>query len=203
MIKKMKKIILTILFGLLFVTGQSQNIQVEWGKELKIVAETELHDDNSMSFLYTELVVDNNKAASTYVQLFREQKFWEPPIYIHVEFRSFIAEQFLTNNVYMLGAAWNVLSKENGYITLEAMYRYDDCNNWQFTTVSGFFYKNLSFSHYADFYGVDGLYMFSENKLFYQLSKHFKIGTNIELGLNTREGKKWSCYPFGILRIDL
>ena len=142
----MKKIILTILFGLLFVTGQSQNIQVEWGKELKIVAETELHDDNSMSFLYTELVVDNNKAASTYVQLFREQKFWETPIYIHIEFRSFIAEQFLTNNVYMLGAAWNVLSKENGYITLEAMYRYDDCNNWQFTTVSGFFYKNLSFS---------------------------------------------------------
>jgi hypothetical protein len=199
----MKKILLATLFGLLFITGQSQNVQIAWGEEVKVVAETELHDDNSMSFLYTELVVENNKAASTYVQLFREQKFWEAPVYIHAEFRTFIAEQFLTNNVYMIGAAFGVIAKENGYLTLEALYRYDDRNNWQFTTVGGFFYKDLSFSHYADFYGVDRLYMFSENKLFYQLSNHFKVGCNIELGLNTREGKKWSCYPFVILRIDL
>lgn len=199
----MKKYI--IAFGLLCLSfvGKAQNIQIAWGKELKVVAEAELYDENSMSFLYTELMIDNNKAASTYVQLFREQKFWEAPIYIHAEFRTFIAEQFLTNNVYMLGAAWNVLSNERGYITLEAMYRYDDTNNWQVTTVGGFDYSRWSFSHYADFYGTGNLYMFSENKLFFQLSKNFKIGTNIELGLNTREGKEWSCYPFAVLRIDL
>lgn len=200
----MKGIITTLLFVICSIAvGQSQNIQIAKGKELKVVAETELHDNNSMSFLYTELIVENNQTASTYVQLFREQKFWEYPIYIHAEFRTFIAEQFLTNNIYMLGAAWGVLAKENGYITLEAMYRYDDKNNWQFTTVGGFTYKLISFSHYADFYGADRLYMFSENKLFFQLFKNLKIGTNIELGLNTREGKKWSCYPFAVLRIDL
>lgn len=199
----MKKFLFALFICSFAVDGNAQNIQVAYGEELKVVAETELHDENSMSFLYTELVVEDNRAASTYVQLFREQKFWEAPVYIHAEFRTFIAEQFLTNNVYMLGAAWGVFAKENGYITLEAMYRYDDRNNWQFTTVGGFTYKLISFSHYADFYGVDRLYMFSENKLFFQLSKNFKIGTNIELGLNTREGKKWSCFPFAVLRIDL
>lgn len=199
----MKKYLILFIVAMLSMASKAQNIQLEYGKEFKVVAETEMFDVNSMSFLYTELVVENNNAASTYVQLFREQKFWEVPIYIHAEFRTFIAEQFLTNNVYMIGAAFGVIAKENGYLTLEALYRYDDRNNWQFTTVGGFDYGELSFSHYADFYGVDKLYMFSENKLFFQFSKHFKIGTNIELGLNTREGKKWSCYPFAILRIDL
>lgn len=199
----MKRFLMIMLVSMYAFIGWAQNIQVAWGKEWKVVAETELHDENSMSFLYTELVVDDNKAASTYVQLFREQKFWEAPIYIHAEFRTFIAENFLTNNIYMLGAAWSVLAKENGYIALEAMYRYDDRNNWQVTTVGGFEYGRLSFSHYADFYGTGNLYMFSENKLFFQLSKNFKVGTNIELGLNTRERKRWSCYPFAILRIDL
>ena len=185
------------------MTGIAQNVQISKGKEFKVIAETELHDENSMSFLYTELVLDGDKNTSSYVQLFREQKFWEAPIYIHAEFRTFIAEQFLTDNIYMLGAAWGLMAKENSYITLEALYRYDGQNNWQFTTVGGFNYKRLSFAHYADFYGIDDLYMFSENKLFYQISKHFKIGANIELGLNVRDGKKWSCYPFATLRIDL
>lgn len=199
----MKKIVLLLTACLFSCVIEAQNVQISWGEELKVIAETEMYDDNSMSFLYTELIVDNNKTASTYVQLFREQKFWEAPIYIHTEFRTFLAEQFLTNNIYMLGAAWGVAAKENWYITLEALYRYDDRNNWQFTTVGGFNYKKLSFSHYADFYGIDRLYMFSENKLFFQFTKHFKVGANIELGLNTREGKEWSCFPFAILRIDL
>lgn len=199
----MKKFLFALIICFIAIAGDAQNIQIAYGEELKVIAETELHDNNSMSFLYTELVIEDNKAASTYVQLFREQKFWEAPVYIHAEFRTFIAEQFLTNNVYMLGAAWGVLAKENGYVTLEAMYRYDDRNDWQFTTVGGFDYGRLSFSHYADFYGVDKLYVFSENKIFYQLSKHVKVGTNIELGLNARENKEWSCFPFAVLRIDL
>lgn len=199
----MKKYILTLTVALLSLASMAQNIQVAWGKEWKVVAETELHDENSMSFLYTELVVDDNKATSTYVQLFHEQKFWGVPIYIHAEFRTFIAEQFLTDNVYMLGAAWSVLANEWSYITMEALYRHDGRNNWQFTTVGGFDYGRWAFSHYADFYGTGKLYLFSENKLFYQLSTHLKVGTNIELGLNAREGKKWSCYPFALIRVDL
>ena len=191
----MKKI-LVLLFTLLSVMlVKAQNIQISKGEEFKVIAETELHYENSMSFLYTELVIEDNKATSTYVQLFREQKFWEAPIYIHAEFRTFLAEQFLTDNIYMLGAAWGLLANEYCYITLEALYRYDGQNNWQFTTVGGFLKDRLSFSHYADFYGTDKLYMFSENKIFYEIAKPLSIGANIELGLNAREGKKWSCYP--------
>lgn len=199
----MKKILFFIAVLSCSIAGIAQNIQVAKGKELKVIAETELHDENSMSFLYTEVTLDNGKSTSSYVQLFREQKFWETPIYIHAEFRTFLAEQFLTDNIYMLGAAWGVMANDNSYITLEALYRYDGQNNWQFTTVGGFNYKRLSFAHYADFYGVGKIYIFSENKLFYQIAKHLKIGTNIELGLNTREGKRLSCYPFAIVRFDL
>lgn len=199
----MKKALLMIVALLSCILAGAQNVQVSKGKELKVVAETEVYDDNTMSFLYTELVVANNRAASTYVQLFREQKFWEAPLYIHAEFRTFLAEGFTTNNVYLLGGAWGAIAKDNGFLTLEALYRYDDTHNWQFTVVSGYNKGRFTFSNYADFYGIDRLYMFSENKFFYRLAKNLQVGANIELGINTREGEPLSCYPFAVLRIDL
>ena len=189
--------------AMLAIVGIAQDIQLSWGKETKIIAETEKYDENSMSFLYTEQVLEANRATTAYVQLFREQKFWEAPIYLHAEFRTFLAEQFTTRNIYMLGFAWGALATESGYTTLEALYRYDDRSNWQFTFVSGYSKGWFTFSNYADFYGIDRLYMFSENKIFGRITNNLQLGLNLELGLNTREGQVFSCYPFAVLRVDL
>ena len=61
-IEGMKKYLILFIVVMLSIASKAQNIQLEYGKEFKVVAETEMFDDNSMSFLYTELVVENNKA---------------------------------------------------------------------------------------------------------------------------------------------
>ena len=194
-----------LVFCFLSIVVYGQNIQVaKSSEELKIIAEIETHTtERVMNFIYAEAVIDNNKAANTYLQIFREQKWWDAPVLLHAELRTFIADGFLADNIYLGGVAFQLLNKQNSFITLEALYRYDGLNNWQATAAYGLFKGRISFSGYSDFYGTKKLYLFSENKIFYRLTKHFKIGTNIELGLNTREGKEFSCYPFAVIRFEM
>lgn len=199
------KSIITILFALVPFFCVGQNLQLEKSsEELKFVFETETHpSDNVMNFIYAEAVITDNKAETTYLQIFREQKWWDAPVLLHAEFRTFLAENFCANNVYLGGVAFQVINKHNKFLTLEALYRYDDKNNWQATAAYGVFWQKLSFSGYADFYGTNKLYLCSENKLFYKLTNNIQIGTNIEIGLNIRENKEFSCYPFAVLRLDM
>ena len=78
-----------------------QNIQVaKSSEELKIIAEIETHTtERVMNFIYAEAVIDNNKAANTYLQIFREQKWWDAPVLLHAELRTFIADGFLADNI--------------------------------------------------------------------------------------------------------
>lgn len=200
---KIKNIIVLLAFVPMLCLGQ--NVQIEKSREeLKFVFETEEHpSDKVMNFMYAEAVIADNKAKTTYLQVFREQKWWDAPILLHAEFRTFIAENFCSNNIYLGGVAFQVINHHNCFLTLEALYRYDDTNNWQATAAYGLFKGRISFSGYSDFYGTKKLYLFSENKIFYRLTKNFQIGTNIELGLNTREGKEFSCFPFAVFRFDM
>ena len=56
---------------------------------------------------------------------------------------------------------------------------------------------------YADFYGMDKLYILSENRFFFQLCRNIRIGANIELSNHVINPDGFKCRPLGVLRFDL
>ena len=120
-----------------------------------------------------------------------------------MEFRSFLTDIEKVNNAYLAGTSFEVLDTKDGFFDIQTLYRYDGKNNCQITLLNEWNYKRLRYSMYADFYGMDKLYILSENRFFFQLCKNIRIGTNIELSNNVINPDGFKCRPLGVLRFDL
>ena len=195
---------LFVLFSTLTITAQNNySVWLEKGEEFKVVTETDLSGERNYNYIYGEIVTDNNQTTSAYLQILREQKWWDAPIMIHAEFRSFLTDIEKVDNVYLIGTAFRVLDKNAGFLDVQTLYRHDGKSNCQVTLLSVWNYKRFMYSMYADFYGMDKFYAYSENRFFFQLCKNIRIGANIELTNHVINPDGFKCRPLGVLRFDL
>lgn len=202
------KLILIAVFILSALSLSAQNnnsysVWLEKGEDFKVVTETDLSGDRNYNYIYGEIVTKDNKTTSAYLQILREQKWWNAPILIHAEFRSYINYNEKINNVYLIGTTFEIVDTKAGFIDIQTLYRYDGKNNYQLTLLSEWNYKRFKYTMYADFYGTDKLYMLSENRFFFQICKNIRIGANIELSNKTVNPDGFKICPLGILRFDL
>lgn len=202
------RLILIIVFILSALTLSAQNdnsysVWIEKGEDFKVVTETDLSGNRNYNYIYGEIVTKNNKTTSAYLQILREQKWWNAPILIHAEFRSFLADNEKINNVYLIGPTFEVVDTKAGFIDIQTLYRYDGKNNYQLTLLSEWNYKRFKYTMHADLYGTDRLYILSENRFFFKICKNVRIGANIELSNKTINPDGFKIRPLRILRFDL
>lgn len=185
------------------MSADAQNsLWLEQGKNTLLVFEFKDFKDDVFNYIYVESELKDSKTPSTYVLVSRDQKWWDKNIWIHGEFRTFVGEQFLNDNIYLIGPMFGLADGKLGFINLQTMYRYDGKSNFQATFLSDIEYKRILYSMYLDTYGTDKFYAHSENRLFFKLVNHVRIGGNLIVTLN--EVKKGLDFkPMAELRIDL
>lgn len=182
----------------------AQNVQFEISPRCaKGVIELTTFSDNTFGYCYTEMVLSGNEATSMFSQVIWEQKWWETPIFGHVEFRTGLTNEFSFGNTGIAGVAWSILPSENATLVAELLYRRENGKNMaQITFVGGFSYDRWNYSGYCDLWR-DGLFrLYSENKFFFRFSKTLHIGVNLEFGVNNYEGETFSFTPYAIIRKD-
>lgn len=195
-----------LLMVIICIVASAQNsIWLEKGKgdALAVAEFKHIPNDDVFNYIYVELDISkHNDTRSSYLLISRDQKWWDTHMWIHAEFRSFVGKDFSTDNVFLIGPNFEMIGGKVGFINLQTMYRYDGKSNFQITMLSDVEYKRFFYSMYADFYGTDRLYMHTENRFFFKVVPHVRVGAN--LILTTGETTRYFDFkPMGILRIDL
>lgn len=121
-----------------------------------------------------------------YTQLFHEHKFWDAPIYIHAEFRTYNFEQ----NVVYLGGAFT-FETEHGMIAIEPLVRNDSfgpyTNTWrwnrtggQLSVVSGHDWGFVNLNTFTDIYNTGNsadMNWYTEIWLYFPITQNLQLGT--------------------------
>lgn len=171
----MKKLLLTLLMGLLLPLGSNlcaQNIQLHYDfghslyekdlKERPLLTSTveKFHPDKyGSTYFFVDMDYTSKGVVSAYLKIFRELKFWKPPFSVHVQYNGGLSVGIPFNNAYLGGLTYtfNNASFSHGF-SLGAMYKYIQKhklpNSFQLT---GTWYINfcdnlLSFTGFADFW---------------------------------------------------
>lgn len=195
---------LLLMVSVGIAVSAQNSIWLEKGKgDALVVAEfKDIHDD-VFNYIYVESDFSkHNDTRSTYVLASRDQKWWKTPVWVHGEIRSFVGQDFSTDNVFLIGPMFELTGGKLGFINLQTMYRYDGKSNFQITFLSDVESGRFFYSMYADFYGYDKLYMHTENRFFFKVIPHVRIGANLVL-TNGEVSEHFDFKPMGVLRIDL
>ena len=199
-----------LLFLLLIIVSmpsysQNNSIWLEKGKgDLLAVGEfKDIPNENVFNYLYAELGISkHNDTRSAYILLSRDQKWWDKHLWIHGELRSFVGKDFSTDNIYLIGPMFELTSGKIGFINLQTMYRQDKKANYQITVLSDAEYGRMFYSMYADVYGSDRVYLHSENRLFFKIIPHIRVGANILISSGEGNGDFY-VKPMAVIRVDL
>lgn len=195
---------LLLMVSVGIAVSAQNSIWLEKGRgDALVVAEfKDIHDD-VFNYIYVESDFSkHNDTRSTYVLASRDQKWWKTPVWVHGEIRSFVGKDFSTDNVFLIGPMFELTGGKLGFINLQTMYRYDGKSNFQITFLSDVESGRFFYSMYADFYGYDKLYMHTENRFFFKVIPHVRIGANLVL-TNGEVSEHFDFKPMGVLRIDL
>lgn len=153
-----------------------------------------------------------------YLEIARELKFWDNPFAIHAEYNGgmFRTENFSApiNSAYLLGGSYTFNSSDfSKVLTLQALYkRIKDKHDasFQLTAVWGlhFMDRKITFSGFADFWREDNLafdnngnatntdFVFlAEPQLWYNFTKHFSAGSEIEISSNFEANQGFMVNP--------
>ncbi len=219
----MKRVILTSL-ALLLATGAafaqqngfSANVHIfqnvlnsnSNAAQSTVMFEGGFGTQNSFTYALLDGIKTGDTPSSTYMQLFHEQKFWEAPIFLHLEYRNVGSNE---ESIY-LGAAFNFFTK-HGMIAVEPLLKNSSVNFYkpgffdpeqsalQLSFVTGFDWGKVNFNSFSDFWSpslnyragdgcnfnaVDGESwgIHSEGWLYYRLFDHLQVGTIFALGYN-------------------
>ena len=199
------KRLLFLLMIIVSIPSYSQNsIWLEKGKgDALVVAEFKDIHEKVFNYIYVESDFSkHNDTRSTYILFSRDQKWWKAPVWVHGELRTFVGKDFSTDNVFLIGPNFEMISGNVGFINLQMMYRYDGKSNYQITMLSDVEYKRFFYSMYADFYGTDRMYMHTENRFFFKVVPHVRIGANLVLTAG-ETSEYFDFKPMAVLRIDL
>lgn len=186
----MKKILLSLAGVFLSLGAFAQsNLHLNYNvvnpeiSGLKVMYEGGSFTENSIT--YALISADFSSATGldyTYIQLFQEFKFWEKPIYIHVEART---SNFDLNSVYLGGTF--CIDTPNGVVMIEPMYANEMLRyNWDWKSskfmvsfVSEHDWGWMNINGFTDIWTGNNL---SDAGLYSELWIYFPIYKNIELG---------------------
>lgn len=200
--------ILTFLFATILANGQNIQTHYDLGEDREYLTTTvEMFKPDAWGstffFIDFDYGVNGNEGASTaYFEIARGLKFWDNPFELHVEynggFGQFEATPF--NGAYQINDAWliggNYTFANTDFskiFTLQAMYkniRNKDDASFQITGVWNLTYLDgkITLSGFADFWkekSKHGDYIFiSEPQFWYNLTKKFSLGSEVELSNN-------------------
>lgn len=197
-------LLLTVIAGIAVLEAQN-SVWLEKGRgDALVVAEFKhIPNDSIFNYIYVESDFSkHNDTRSTYVLISRDQKWWEAPVWVHGEIRTFVGKDFSMDNVYLIGPMFELTGGKLGFINLQTMYRYDGKSNYQVTFLSDVEYGRFFYSMYADFYGSDRMYLHTENRFFFKVVPHVRIGANLVL-TNGEISEDFDFKPMAVLRIDL
>jgi len=154
-------------------------------------------DEWGSTFMFIDFDYDP-EVKSAYGEFAREFKLGDTGFAAHVEYDGGLTNEFSFGNAYLAGIAYNWLSSDfsKGF-SLQMMYKYithtpsDKPNNFQVTAVwfINFLNGKMTFSGFADFwkeelfFGKDYVFL-SEPQIWYHVTDHFSIGSEIEFSNN-------------------
>lgn len=146
----------------------------------KVASETTSIGKNHVGYAYAELTGFSGGIPEAYGQFFWEQKFWEKPIFMHVEYRGVAADSFYESTAYM-GAAYCFYSK-HGFLALEplAMWKQRLGFGGQFSVVGGWEWEHFIIEHYTDLWKThkmnSAIDLYSQTRLFAKVYKRLYAG---------------------------
>jgi hypothetical protein len=189
----MKRFLIIAVLCLSALTAKAQTIEVVLGEQPRIFLEKTSITDKSITFAYLE----GSYGAGAMVKLFREQKWWDVPAYIHAEYQS----TFNGSHTAIAGGTWS-FGLPNGFISLSPLYRYDFGINRNAIQLSNAY---LAAWKWCELYGYNhiwyngGVNFFGEERLHINITSRFKIGVILNI---TYFGAFDTMLSFG-LRYDL
>ena len=202
--KKLLFLLLMMVSPPSFAQNNSIWLEKGIGDALAVAEFKDIPNDNVFNYLYVELDISKyNNTRSTYILVSRDQKWWNKKVWIHGEFRSFVGKNFSTENIYLLGPMVELVGGKYGFLNLQALYRHDSKVTYQITFLSDVEYKRFYYSMFADTYGTDdGVSIHSENRFFFKVVPHVRVGANILI--TSKEGNgDFYVKPMAVLRVDL
>jgi hypothetical protein len=207
----MKKILFALAFLMAFSALEAQDIQLHYdmGKDRKYLTSTvEMFkpDQYGSTFFFIDMDYGANDVqgvALAYWEIARGLKFWDNPFEIHVEYNGGFG-QYAPGGAYQINDAWlfggNYTWNTADYskiFTLQLMYktiRGKNKNSFQVTGVwtLQFFNNKVTLDGFADFWREDNSFadkdtkfiFLSEPQFWYNVTKNFSVGSEIELSTN-------------------
>lgn len=171
----MKRVLTIIAAMSAILTAKAQTVELLVGEQQKVFFEQTIGAANSVTFGYLEATYNGGAM----VKLFREQKFWEAPIYIHAEYQS----TFDGNHTAILGGAYS-FNLKNGFISLCPLYRYDFASRASAIQVSNVYFASW---RWCELYGYNHFWyngspcFFGEERFHIKIGEHFRIGAIVDL----------------------
>lgn len=191
----MKKILLTLIIVSYALCAYSQELQIQSSAKAQKLAFEYLTTIQRHSFYgYAEVLI--NDSASSYVQTFYEYNLIGL-LSAHAEYRGLSMLDSTTTNTFIAGVSFNVLSRDNIYLSIAPLYRYEEQHQWQASFIYSASLKRLSFDGYFDLYGDRGIYAFSENKLKFYFDRYF-VGINLEYMIMNKTSSLNPYLLFGV-----
>lgn len=152
--------------------------------ELKLISETNGFGKNHFGYAYIEIAAtpfSHTFSKWAYFQLIWEQKFWDTPLFLHAEIRSFFSDNIASSHQLFAGLAYS-LPLKNGAIILEPLYRYNnfDGHGAQFSIVGSYDWEHFNLNHFTDIYKghkmINPLTIYNECRAFYKINRRFELG---------------------------
>lgn len=168
--------------------------------------------DNSVTYaLFSGDFSDKSDNNFYYAQIFHEQKFWDAPVYIHTEFRTY---NFYQNVVYLGGAF--TFGTEHGMIAIEPLVRNDsfgpytktwkwDRTGGQLSLVSGHDWGFMNLNTFTDIYntpGTNDANWYSEIWCYMPVTKNIQLGAITQLMYGSDYSWNFICNVFLGLKIN-
>lgn len=196
MSKKVFIVVVALLFSIATTFAQS-NLHVQQfatstegnhQSTTKLMYEGTKLTDNSVTYaLFSGDFSDKSDNNLYYAQIFHEQKFWDAPVYIHTEFRTY---NFYQNVVYLGGAF--TFATEHGMIAIEPLVRNDffgrpytktwkwDRTGGQLSLVSGHDWGFMNLNTFTDIYNTGGtidMNWYTEVWLYFPVTQNLQLGS--------------------------
>lgn len=181
----MKKLI-SILAALVITTGlaSAQEVFVNLGHTNRVFVEHTQATDNANTFGYLEMETGR---PTPYVQIFREWKGWEAPVYIHYELRS----SFQADESLFLGPTWST-GGPWGFFSLSALGRWDrgDILSPQLSEAWSLGH-GITFSGYSDQWYQGTILTYTEIRLHLAMSDQVALGAIVDVFTAGRQVVTW------------